>query len=49
MNYCASCGDILVEPIEWRFGYCAWCLAVVFEQFDELIADYWFDQMDGKD
>lgn len=43
-NYCGECEDILIDPIEWRWGYCLYCLSIKFEQLDEALADLWYDE-----
>lgn len=43
MNYCRDCEDILVDPIEWRYGFCLWCLSIRLEKLDEQVSDLWWD------
>jgi len=44
MNYCADCKEILVGPLEWRYGKCSYCLMVDMEKSDREFWDRWFDE-----
>ena len=42
MNFCRDCQDILVDPVEWRYGYCLICLTIHLEKLDREIMDLWY-------
>jgi hypothetical protein len=46
-NFCGECNDILVDPIEFRWGYCLWCLTIMLEKMDARIADMYYDDDEG--
>jgi hypothetical protein len=46
-NFCGECGDILLDPIEFRWGLCVWCLSIKLEKMDVALTDYYWDD-DGE-
>ena len=45
-NYCGRCMDILVDPTEFRWGYCLICISIMLEEMDYRVADLYWDDFD---
>lgn len=45
-NFCGECDDILLDPVEFRWGYCVFCLSIMLEKFDARIADMYYEEED---
>jgi hypothetical protein len=46
MNYCRDCKDFLIHSIEWRYGYCLYCLVIRLEKLDESLTELWWEGFD---
>ena len=47
MNYCRDCKDTLVDPVEWKYGYCLLCLSIHLEKLDEALTELYWDFDEG--
>lgn len=46
-NFCGKCNDILLDPVEFRWGYCVFCLSIMLEKMDVELQDFYWDD-DGE-
>ena len=44
MNICSECDEVLLFPIEWRYGMCAVCISIVLEDMDRELTDLWYNE-----
>lgn len=46
-NYCPDCEDTLIDPIEFKWGYCLICLSIRLAKMDQALVDLYYEEQDG--